>query len=36
MEFEQIEFRGDNALAYIAANPTFPINTLPQKLCNVV
>jgi hypothetical protein len=36
MSFDSIEFRGDNALAYLPGDPNFPINTIPTKLCQVL
>ena len=36
MSFDSIEFRGDNALAHLPGDPTFPINTIPTKLCTVL
>jgi hypothetical protein len=36
MSFDSIEFRGDNALAHLPGNPTFPLNTIPTRLCQVL
>lgn len=35
MIFDSIEFRGENALAYMPTDATFPINTIPARLCQV-
>lgn len=35
MSFESIEFRGENALAYLPATDAFPLNTIPLRLCEV-
>ena len=37
MSFESIEFRGENALAYLPTTAdTFPLNTIPLRLCQVL
>lgn len=37
MSFESIEFRGENALAYLPATAAaFPLNTIPLRLCQVL
>lgn len=36
MSFESIEFRGENALAYLPTTETpFPLSTVPIRLCQV-
>ena len=37
MSFESIEFRGENALAYLSTTEAaFPLNTIPLRLCQVI
>lgn len=37
MSFDSIEFRGENALAYLTGTGSnFPLNTIPVKLCQVL
>ena len=37
MSFESIEFRGENALAYLFPTAAaFPLNTIPLRLCQVL